>query len=291
MLREYAFHTVDVFTRVRFGGNPLAVFPDARGLDAATMQSLAAEMNYSETTFVFPPENSANTARVRIFNRTAELPFAGHPNVGTANVLSRLGVATGSVLRFEELAGLVEVRLLSEGHCEIDAPQPLQCLGELPVEAIAACLSVDPKRIVTHAHAPMRASVGLEFVLVEVEAGALALAAPDIGAYRRCANSARGLGGRLSIFLYAREGFNIRARMFAPLAGTWEDPATGSANAALAALLLSLGEEERLTVQTVQGREMGRRSDLTMRAWRTRDGIRASVGGGCIPVFSGTVSL
>lgn len=291
VLREYAFHTVDVFTEVRFGGNPLAVFTDARGLDTAAMQSLAAEINYSETTFVLPPENPANTAKVRIFNRTTELPFAGHPNVGTANVLSRLGLATGSVLRFEELAGVVEVRLSPEGYSEIDAPQLLQCLGKLPVEAIAACLSIAPGRIVTHAHDPMRASVGLEFVLVEVDAEALALAAPDISAYRRYANAARDVGARLSIFLYARDGFNIRARMFAPLAGTWEDPATGSANAALAALLLSLGGEERLILHSVQGREIGRRSELMMRAWRTKDGIRASVGGGCVPVFSGTVSL
>lgn len=117
MLREYAFHTVDAFTQVRFGGNPLAVFPDARGLDTATMQSLAAEMNYSEATFVFPPVNPANTAQARIFNRTAELPFAGHPNVGTANFLSRLAsqpdpsfdlrnwpASSRSVLRAEAIA-------------------------------------------------------------------------------------------------------------------------------------------------------------------------------------------
>ncbi|ANW00169.1 PhzF family phenazine biosynthesis protein [Bradyrhizobium icense] len=290
-MREYAFHTVDVFTQSRFGGNPLAVFPDARGLDATTMQLLAAEMNYSETTFVLPPDNPAHTARVRIFNRVAEMPFAGHPNVGTAFVLARLGLGTGPVLLFEEIAGLVEVRLTREGYSEIDAPQPLKLIGELPVEAIAACLSVDPKKIATRAHAPVRASVGLEFVLVEVESGALAVSAPDIGAFRRCANAIPNLGERLSIFLYARDGFNIRARMFAPLSGTWEDPATGSANATLAALLLSLNGGERLAYHAVQGSEMGRRSELSLRAWRARDGIRASVGGSCIPVFSGTVKL
>ena len=290
-MTEYAFHTVDVFTQKRFGGNPLAVFPDARGLDTATMQSLSAEINYSETTFVLPPDNPANTACVRIFNRTAEMPFAGHPNVGTALVLSQLGLATGSVLRFEELAGLVEVRLSREGYAEIDAPQPLQLRGALPAEAIAACLTIETGKVRTQSHTPVCATVGVEFVLVEVEAEALATAAPDISAFRRCAKATPGLGGRLSIFFYARDGFNIRARMFAPLAGTWEDPATGSANATLAALLLSLGGEESLTFRTVQGVEMGRRSELVMRAWQTKEGFRASVGGSCVPVFSGTFTL
>jgi trans-2,3-dihydro-3-hydroxyanthranilate isomerase len=288
---EYAFHTVDVFTTSRFGGNPLAVFPDARGLDTAMMQALSAEMNYSETTFVLPPGNSAHTARVRIFNRTSEMPFAGHPNVGTALVLSRLGLATGPVLRFEELAGLVEVRLSAEEYAEIDAPQPLQLNGNIPVESIAACLSIDPDRIRTHVHAPVRASVGVEFVLVEVDTEALAVAAPDIGAYRRCTKANADLGDRLSIFFYARDGFNIRSRMFAPLSGTWEDPATGSANATLAALLLSLAGDQRLILHAVQGQEMGRRSELMMRAWQSEDGVRASVGGTCVPVFSGTVTL
>ena len=87
-MRTWPFVTLDVFTDQRFGGNPLAVFPDARGLSDAEMQALAAEFNLSETTFVLPPEDPANTARVRIFNRTAEMPFAGHPNVGTGFVLA-----------------------------------------------------------------------------------------------------------------------------------------------------------------------------------------------------------
>src|SRR5512140_2138605 len=108
---RFSFVTVDVFTDTRFGGNPLAVFPDARGMGDADMQALAAEFNYSDTTFVLPPADPANTARVRIFNRTAEMPFAGHPNVGTGYVLAGLGRDAGGVLRFEEIAGLVEVRV------------------------------------------------------------------------------------------------------------------------------------------------------------------------------------
>ena len=99
-MRRFAFETVDVFTDRRFGGNQLAVFTDARGLSDAEMQSLAAEFNLSETTFVLPPEDPAHTARVRIFNRTYEMPFAGHPNVGTACVLARHGRDRDGVMLF-----------------------------------------------------------------------------------------------------------------------------------------------------------------------------------------------
>ena len=137
-VRTYPFVTVDVFTDRRFGGNQLAVFPDARGLSDAEMQSLAAEFNLSETTFVLPPADPANTARVRIFHRTAEMPFAGHPNVGTGYVLADRAV--DGVLRFEEIAGLVEVRVERDAAgtltgTTIAAPQALTLGGELPVAA------------------------------------------------------------------------------------------------------------------------------------------------------------
>ncbi|MDB5722144.1 MAG: PhzF family phenazine biosynthesis protein, partial [Alphaproteobacteria bacterium] len=171
-MRTYAYETVDVFTSTRFGGNPLAVFTDGRGLSDAEMQALAAEMNLSETTFVLPPDDPANDARVRIFNRTAEMPFAGHPNVGTGYVLARLRGDGAARLRFEEMAGLVEIRLLREGAtvsgAEIDAPQKLRLLGELAPADIAACLCLEAGDIVTAAHPPVRATVGVEFVLAEV---------------------------------------------------------------------------------------------------------------------------
>jgi trans-2,3-dihydro-3-hydroxyanthranilate isomerase len=289
---DYHYVTVDVFTEHRFGGNPLAVFPRAQGLDTATMQALAAELNYSETTFVLPPEDTANTARVRIFNRTAEMPFAGHPNVGTAFVLANQGLETTRVMTFEELSGLVEVRLDEDrGGAEIDAPQTLSIMETLPVEGIAACLSLAQEQIVTANHSPLRASVGVDFVLTEVAGGALASAAPDLGAYRRLIDRFPLFDGRLSIFLYASDGTNVRARMFAPLAGTWEDPATGSANATLAALRLHLSGEEELSYHAVQGVEMGRPSHLALRAWRTGEGVRAGVGGRCVPMFRGSISL
>jgi trans-2,3-dihydro-3-hydroxyanthranilate isomerase len=291
-LRTYAFVTVDVFTDRRFGGNPLAVFPDARGLSDAEMQSLAAEFNLSETTFVLPPRNPAHTAQVRIFNRTAEMPFAGHPNVGTGYVLAEQGRDKDGVLLFEELAGLVEVRLDRDGAgvatgATIAAPQPLSLGVELPVEAIAGCAGIDPAEVVVSAHRPVVASVGNPFVIAEVTGAALSRASPDPGRFRQIEGAWPALEGRLSLHLYARGGERIRARMFAPLAGTFEDPATGSANAPLAALLLSLTKATSRSYEIVQGVEMGRPSLLHASARRADDGIRATVGGGCVPVLRG----
>ena len=127
------FQTVDVFTDRKFGGNPLAVFPDAEGLSTEQMQNIAAEFNYAETTFVLPPKDPGHTAHVRIFTPKAEMPFAGHPNVGTTFVLARLGKATGKRLVFEEKAGLVVMDLTYDGGtvmaARLAAPQPFS-LGE-----------------------------------------------------------------------------------------------------------------------------------------------------------------
>lgn len=293
-MTRYNYRTVDVFTDRRFGGNPLAVFPDADGLDTATMQALAAEINYSETTFVLPPDDPANTARVRIFNRTSEMAFAGHPNVGTAFVLAMMGRINGGAARFEGLAGLVEVRGFgspSARGAEIDAPQPLQLTGEFFAADIAACLALRPDQIQLRKHPPVRASVGIDFVLVAVDFECLGSATPNVNAYRRLVASRPDLRGRLSIFLYAETEDGIRARMFAPLSGTWEDPATGSANAALAALRLSIAGGDSLSYEAVQGVEMGRESRLSLKAHRSADGIRASVAGNCVGVFGGWIDL
>lgn len=181
-MASYPFVTLDVFTDTRFGGNPLAVFTDARGLTDAQMQSLAAEMNLSETTFILPPQDPANTARVRIFNRTAEMPFAGHPSVGTGWVLSQMG--KGEALRLEVPAGIVEVSI-EDGGGVIAAPQALSLGVELPVERIAACAGLTPADIVVTAHRPVEASVGVTFVIAQVTPEALGRAAPDLSAFRR----------------------------------------------------------------------------------------------------------
>jgi trans-2,3-dihydro-3-hydroxyanthranilate isomerase len=297
-MRTVPYVTVDVFTRERFGGNPLAVVTDGRGLADEEMQALAAEFNYSETTFVLRPDDPAHTARVRIFNRTYEMPFAGHPNVGTAFVLAGMGRDRGGVLVFEEQAGLVEVQVERDPAgavtgATIAAPQPLSVGAELPVDLVAACAGLDPEEIVLSAHRPVIASVGVTFAIVEVAEAAVPRAAPNLAAFRRLFEErATDLAGRLSMFLYARSGpGRIRARMFAPLAGTWEDPATGSASAALAALLLSLGSESNLELEIAQGLEMGRPSRIHAAARRSPDGIRASVRGGCVTVFRGEAHL
>lgn len=295
-MQRYPYETVDVFTDRPFGGNPLAVFTDGRGLTDAQMQALAAEMNYSETTFVLPPDDPANDARVRIFTRTAEMPFAGHPNVGTACVLARHGRGRDDVLRFEQIAGLVEIAVQrdpagSVTGAVIAAPQPLSLGLELPADGIAACAGLPPQAVLTTAHKPVNASVGVRFVMAQVAPDALARATPDMAAFRTLATEHEQLAGRLSLFLYARDGQSVRARMFAPLAGTWEDPATGSASATVGALLLSLDGAESADFTITQGVEMGRPSLLHVTSRRTADGIRSRVGGSCVPMFRGEALL
>ncbi len=286
-MRTFSFVTVDVFTDRRFGGNPLAVFPDARGITDAEMQSLAAEFNLSETTFVLPPADPANTARVRIFNRRGEMPFAGHPNVGTAWVLRD----RGSKLRFEEIAGLVEVEI-ADGKPTIAAPQPLQLGAEMPADLLADCVGIATGDVVVKNHKPVLATVGNSFVIAEVTGEALTRAVPDLGRIREAHKNYSAAGpGRLPLYLYAHDGARVRTRMFSPMSGTVEDPATGSAATPLAALLLSLKKDAGHKVTIVQGVEMGRPSLLLCTAHRAADGIRATVGGGCVPVLKGEVSL
>ncbi|MBV8189138.1 MAG: PhzF family phenazine biosynthesis protein [Alphaproteobacteria bacterium] len=304
----YSFVTVDVFTDRRFGGNPLAVFSDARGLSDEDMRSLAAEFNLSETTFVLPPGDPANSARVRIFNRRAEMPFAGHPNVGTGWVLAGQGRDRAGVLRFEELAGLVEVHVdrtgadLAPSCVTIAAPQPLSLSHEMPIDLLADCVGLDVGDILIDTHRPIIASLGNPFVIAEVTPAALGRAAPSLARFASALKAFPHLGPRrLPLFLYAHDGrdetaVRVRARMFAPLSGTIEDPATGSAATPLAALLLSLGQRDHQRSDkqrfiVVQGVEMGRRSVLVCDAWQAADGVRASVGGTCVPVLSGEITL
>ncbi|MFZ4409415.1 MAG: PhzF family phenazine biosynthesis protein [Paracraurococcus sp.] len=294
-MRAFPFVTVDVFTDRRFGGNQLAVFPDARGMTDAEMQALAAEFNLSETTFVLPPADPANTARVRIFHRTAEMPFAGHPNVGTGFVLADRAV--DGVLRFEEIAGLVEVRLDRDAAgvvtgATIAAPRPLVIGAAMPLDLAAACAGIAAEGIVTARHAPtIAADGGNPRLLLEVTEAALAAATPDLAGFRRAVAATPALGGKLSLYLYRRDGAGLRARMFSPLAGTWEDAATGSAATPLAGFLLHLSGAERGAWDIVQGVEMGRPSLLRTTARRTADSIRATVGGGCVPVLRGEALL
>jgi trans-2,3-dihydro-3-hydroxyanthranilate isomerase len=299
----YEFVTVDVFTDRRFGGNPLAVFPDARGLTDAQMQALAMEFNLSETTFVLPPDNPQHHARVRIFTPRSELPFAGHPNVGTGYVLATRDDNPPEHYVFEELAGLVRAHVQRDEvgavrSVRIAAPRALSIDVGIPEAVVAACAGLPEKDVATGAHGPLVASVGTPFVIAELASlEALSRASPDIGAFRAAAAQFPQVATRFSLLLYARrdgDATRLAARMFAPLAGVLEDPATGSANAALAALLTSLapGENADLSYEIVQGVEMGRPSQIIASSRKTAEGpVLATVEGGCVPVLRGNVDL
>ena len=290
-LRTFAYETVDVFTDRRFAGNPLAIVPDARGLSSAEMQTIAREFNYAETSFVLPPQNPANSAHVRIFTPEEEMPFAGHPNVGTAFALGQRSdlwsrpVADG--FRFEEKAGLVDIRLQRMDGVVIGAavraPRALTTAEGPPTAVVAALAGLHRQDVVTTTHAPLFASVGAEFLVAEVVADAVARAA---GRREQFAALAEQTGKPfLCLYLYARSGAQVDARMFAPLTGVPEDPATGSAVAALGALLAERAGLASLSV--VQGVAMQRRSELVVNTGR--DGTWIS--GRCVAVMRGELTL
>ena len=293
-MRQYRFVTVDVFTATRFGGNPLAVFPDARGLSDAEMQAIAREFNLSETSFVLPPTDPGHSARVRIFTPATEMPFAGHPNVGTGFVLADRAVADRLV--FEEIAGLVPITLRRGAAgavtgATIEAPQALTTGPEFAPALIAPCAGIEPWEIVTEAHRPIRAGCGNPFIIAEVTPAALTRAAPDSAETARAMRLDSALADRFALYLYARDGAGLRARMFGAGLGVREDAATGSAAAPLAALLLSLGGGDAAAFDIAQGVEMGRPSLLATTARRAADGIRATVGGDCVPIMEGRLTL
>lgn len=295
MPREFV--TVDVFTDRRFGGNPLAVVLDGDGLSAAQMQAVAAEFNLSETTFVLPPKDPAHTAEVRIFTPKSELPFAGHPNVGTAFVLAQRG-ALREPLVFEEKAGFVPLELLREGGpvvgARLTAPQPLAMGAEIAAAIIAEACSLAADDIVTSRHLPCVASCGTAFILAEVKTRrSLEIAVPRSEIFSRHFPVEDAAG----VHLYWRDGadgIDVRARMFAPLQGVAEDPATGSANLSLTGLLASLRPEPDLSLELriAQGVEMGRPSLLETSAEK-RGGrvVETRIGGRCVPVMSGTIDI
>jgi len=294
---QYEFVTVDVFTDRRFGGNPLAVLPNAAGLTTEQMQAIANEFNLSETTFVLPPKDGAHTAEVRIFTPRFELPFAGHPNVGTGFVVAcRFGVP--GALVFEEIAGLVPIKVLRDGEtiigARLTAPRPLSRGEEFAADVIAAACSLASIDIKTQHHLPCVASCGTRFMFAEVKTReALARATPRSDVFAQ----SFPVDGATGIHLYFRdgaEGIDVRTRMFAPLHGVPEDPATGSANVALVGLLASLRPEPDLSLQLriVQGAEMGRPSLLEASAEKG-DGVvvETQIGGRCIPVLAGTIEV
>ncbi len=297
------FATVDVFTDRQFGGNPLAVVPDARGLTSAQMQAIAAEFNLSETTFVLPPQDAANTAQVRIFTPRAELPFAGHPNIGTAFVLvgaatSAARAITGDTMIFEENAGLVGIELLRDRSAvtgaRLAAPQAFSIGENIAREIVASACSIAPADIDTTAHQPCIASCGIPLIFAAVTSrAALAAARPRTEIFAEHVPTTLATGVHLYVEA-ATPVADIEARMFAPLYGVTEDPATGSANVALIALLATLRAESdlRLERRISQGVDMGRPS-LMMASAEKRAGkiVAAHIGGSCVPMMSGVITL
>ncbi|SFI67270.1 PhzF family phenazine biosynthesis protein [Celeribacter neptunius] len=272
--------TYDVFTAAPFGGNPLAVLPEAQKIPEEQLQKIAREFNYSETVFLYPPEDAANTARLRIFTPFREVPFAGHPTIGAAVALSELGHGSqnGPDMRLELKIGLIEATA-AHGRAAFTTTTPLSILARPPRELAARCLGLYPDQI---GSAPVLAGVGLEFTFVELTSrAALASCSPDPEAMRDGVR-AYPSSHDFAVAAYFREGDTLHMRMFAPLDGVPEDPATGSASAALVRLLAEQ-ESRDLSLTIHQGDDMGRPSRITA----TANARGTTIGGHALRMMEG----
>ena len=292
------FITADVFTDQPFGGNPVAVLPEAEGLSTDQMQKLAREFNLSETVFVLPPDDPRNTRRLRIFVPTKEIPFAGHPTIGTALILASIGEIDLNEPRtdivFEMEAGPVPVSIeVANGRpvgATLTAPQSPEIREAPSRDMMAAMLSLKPDQIV---RAEM-ASCGNPFILVQVkDRSALERSRFDMAGWRRIGDDA--FATEPFIFTEeAPEGFDIQARMYAPHVGIPEDPATGSAAAAFAGWLGHHDPMENGTLRRViaQGVEMGRPSRLEIEVDK-QDGevIAVRVSGSAVLISEGAIEM
>ena len=302
-MRKLPYRIVDVFTDHMFGGNPLAVFFDGRGLSETEMQALAREMNLSETTFVLPPDDPANDFRVRIFTPGRELPMAGHPTIGTAVVLAREKMlpAGGETLtiRLEEKVGPIPVRLEMKNGVpdKIWMTQPRPTFG--PVfpnsAAVAEMLGIDPADI--RNDLPIEVvSCGMPFLFVPVR---------DLATMRRL-NFNKDLSHRAldplgvqEVFVFAMEventGSTVHSRMFAPELGIPEDPATGGASGPLGSYLVRHGvvsARPKASIVSEQGIEMGRPSFIHIEITQEANEItEVKVGGQTVFVGGGEIEL
>ena len=303
----YTYHTLDVFTDRVFGGNPLAVFPDASGLDDARMQAVARELNLSETVFVFPPDDAAHTRKVRIFTPASELPFAGHPTVGTAILLATLGAVDPPAdgqgearLVLEEGVGPVPVTVRFAGgqpvFAQLTTAKPPEH-RDPPADraALAALLSLDEGDVLDGPLRPGASSAGVPFLFVPVR---------DRDSVRRARLDPARWESLLSgwwaqaVFVLAADpelpGSHLRARMFAPAMGIPEDPATGGAAAALGGYLAAQegwgdGTHRRVVEQ---GFEMGRPSLLHVEVEVSGGEVAAvRVGGAAVRVGRGEMEI
>jgi trans-2,3-dihydro-3-hydroxyanthranilate isomerase len=303
-MAKYRYLTADVFTDTAFCGNQLAVFPDARGIPEHRLLDVTREFNYSETTFVYPPSDPANTRRVRIFTPASEIPFAGHPTVGTAHVLAAIGEIplTGETTRIvlEEGVGPVSVAIRAKNGTPVFAQLSVAKLPEVgpsaPARAaIAAALGLDVTDLLDGEWKPEALSCGLPFLFVPLrDLAAVKRARPRMDGWESTFTSGSGS----EVFIFARggerSGTDFHARMFAPMLSVPEDPATGSANAALAGYLAARDtrRDGLLTWRVEQGFEMGRPSILEVEADVAGGAVTAvRVGGASVVVSEGMMEI
>ncbi|HEY8370606.1 MAG TPA: PhzF family phenazine biosynthesis protein [Thermodesulfobacteriota bacterium] len=304
-MRRLRFYQVDVFAEAPLEGNPLGVFPDARGLTDDEMQALALELNLSETTFVLPSSNPAAAYRVRIFTPGRELPFAGHPLVGTPWVMAREGafplVAPRTEIRHEVQVGVLPVTLETEpdGAGGLRVARVVMTQGRPRLGAaiegrdaddLAGALGRPAGGVGLPALPPRVVSTGVDQLLVPLaSADAVAALTPDLAAVRRIADRC----GAAGIFVFALTGDGeARARFFAPSLGMVEDPATGSAAGCLGAYLAAAGQLPGKSLVVRQGVEMRRPSRLDVSVdGETPEAMTVRVAGRVEPVIEGTVTL
>lgn len=311
-MRTLRFLTADVFTSVPFSGNQLAIVFGAEGLPTETLQAITREFNYAETTFVFAPEDPSHTRRVRIFTPELEVPFAGHPTIGTAHALVASGDvrATGDEITvvLGENVGPVPVRVrLDAGvpvHAQLTTAQlPETRAATLSMAQLADVLSLEESDFVGGAHVPEGVSCGLPFLIVpltSVDAVRRARVRVDAwtshlaGAWAAWPMVFAMTPGEDESALPAHvRGCDVRARVFVPASTVPEDPATGSANACLAAYLAARTPRDGVvTWEVAQGIEMGRPSRLSIEASKRGGVIDAvRVGGATVMISEGVMRL
>ena len=298
---DLEFYTVDVFSNKIFGGNPLAIFTNTYDISTDLMQSIASEVNYSETVFIQKPKNKDNTAKVKIFTPKNELPFAGHPNVGAGFLLSCFpnlipGNYSKNKMVFEEIAGLVNVIPQYNGATvvgsKIEAPNKFHKLETVPTSAIQNCIETNEGSIITSNDPPVVAGVGLDFVIAEVQnKEILNNARCNISAFSEADKNFSYGDDFFSLMIYYRGNQqNIFARVFAPLSGIVEDAATGSACGALGALLASQNNDRnnKYNYKIYQGEMIGRPSLINVSILKEKGQIkRTYISGECVLVSKG----
>lgn len=301
---KHSFFTLDVFTDRVFGGNQLAVFPDAAAVPPDRMQAIAREFNFSETVFVLPPDDPSHARRVRIFTPGAELPFAGHPTVGTAHLLAATGAVPAAEgdnsFVLEEGVGPVRVSVRKQEGAIVFAQLSVAKLPERrdsghTVDDIAEALSLSREDFADDDVGPEEYSCGMPFLFARLrDVEAVSRAAVSHAAWKHAFPAA----GPSEVFCFAEggrlPGAELHGRMFAPGIGVPEDPATGSAVAALAGYLVALRKPADGTAKwTVeQGVEMGRPSLLYLEADITNGAISAvRVGGRSVVVTEGVMEI